>query len=1519
MSRRRLVILVSAAILLGTGAVALIALLLATRTDWGRDRIRNFAESRLAGAVKGKVHIGRISGSLFTDLVVDSFALREPNDSLFISTGQIRVRFDPRDLLDRRILVRDVTIEHPEIHINQDSAGAWNFRKLFPPGPPGPPKGATRNFGDYIVVNDADLRNLRFVLSLPWEPDDSLRGARRDSAITYALGRKDKDIRRAGSGFVQVRTWSDGALELPYAVINHPDSAGLFFQLARLDLKESDPPLDVRNARGTVRLRGDSLWTEIPHFELPGSRGSATGKIWWGSGLPTRYDLTIRADSASLADVAWVYPTLPVTGGGSLTLKIANEDDLRIIDYALSDMDIRTTKSRLQGAMTFGIGGEIMIVKDVEIRATPIDWELIERLTGELPYPFRGPITMTVRAPGGPVNRFRVADAQFAFSDANVPGARAVGRGRGDLDFLFPEFTKFRGFSLDIDRFDLETMQFVDPTFPRLDGWLSGRVTLDSVWNDIRLRNADITHRFADGTPSRITGAGRVTLGEQFLTYDLALDAQPVSLATIARAWPELELEFRGDFAGPVRVQGATDDLAVVADLRGAPGNFVYDGRVDLDSIGGTGFQGTLRFAGMDLRALYDTISMPVTSLNGTAELAITGDSLPNYEGFVVVALQRSMIDTTRIYDDGQLRLRFHDGIATVDTLAVTSVAGTLTGKGALGLRPDRTDSLALYFQADSLGALRPYLLRAATDSAARESINQDSLFALVTAAPLTLFGSIDSLDVRGVVDFENVDAYSVRAERLRLTLGLEDVGTTRVHGTAAITGDTIRAVGVMLQNAALDLELRNRDSLDASLLVELSNGPTINGRGSVTLAPDTSRLVMSSFRVGLVDHEWEAEGPIRARWWGDSGSFALDTVRLVGNRGGIFTLAGFIPANEPVVARLTAENVALADLAALGQSSVQLAGTIGMDLNVRGTSAAPILDVTGHLEGTKVGEVSLERTTFSGHYEDRRFRGGLDVLQKDTTVMAVVANLPVDLALAGRSRRLLDDTLRVSLISRNVDLGLIESFTPSLSEARGRLNANLSLTGRPNARAYEGFLRVDSAGAFVADLGIRVRNVFADIVAQGDTIDIRRISMVSGEESRDSLWVRGAISLADVDDPSFDVTLGARDFHVVDLRRVGDLNISASLQFQGRQSASDLSGNVVVNSGYVIIPPLTSKDVISLDDPDLYSVVDTTLAANRSLLPKAPPAIVQGMTVRNVQISMGSDVRLRSEEANIKLGGAVNVIVGRALGAGGAPQLALEGALTTERGTFLMRFGDGFLSRLFTIEGGQVRFLGDADFNPDLDIRAIYTVRIASSRFATRSDVRIRARLLGTLVQPRIVLESGDDLRVSDSDLISYLITGRPSAEIGGLDYAGDFLLSSLSSNISARFSGRFFDYLQLQTASGGLGVGATTGPPGAFSSLFQGAQLGVGKQLNDRTFVNLTAGLCQLGNQLGFVQTQSSTTLADAFGVSVEYAISRNLGVSMSLEPPQQAAYTCVPTVIGFTATPRQWSFDFFRVWRW
>src|SRR5690606_41412640 len=96
---------------------------------------------------------------------------------------------------------------------------------------------------------------------------------------------------------------------------------------------ESDPPVDVRDSRGDVQTRGDSVLLEDPYFRLPGSIGSGEGKIWWGSGLPTRYDIPVRGGTVRLADVSWVYPTLPREGGGSMRLHIRNNpDNLRIVE-----------------------------------------------------------------------------------------------------------------------------------------------------------------------------------------------------------------------------------------------------------------------------------------------------------------------------------------------------------------------------------------------------------------------------------------------------------------------------------------------------------------------------------------------------------------------------------------------------------------------------------------------------------------------------------------------------------------------------------------------------------------------------------------------------------------------------------------------------------------------------------------------------------------------------------------------------------------------------------------------------------------------------------------------------------------------------------------------------------------------------------------------------------------------------------------------------------------------------------
>ena len=146
---------------------------------------------------------------------------------------------------------------------------------------------------------------------------------------------------------------------------------------------------------------------------------------------------------------------------------------------------------------------------------------------------------------------------------------------------------------------------------------------LDSSWLDVRVSNANLTHTDGPAEPTHVTGGGRITYGEKFMTYDLALHAEPLSLTTLARSYPLLPL--RGTFAGPITVKGMAPELEVTADLTGAAGHVTYVGAADADSIGGYGARGSGTFEALDAAALVGRTTPP-SRLAGTYQVDLTGD-----------------------------------------------------------------------------------------------------------------------------------------------------------------------------------------------------------------------------------------------------------------------------------------------------------------------------------------------------------------------------------------------------------------------------------------------------------------------------------------------------------------------------------------------------------------------------------------------------------------------------------------------------------------------------------------------------------------------------------------------------------------------------------------------------------------------------------------------------------------------------------------------------------------------------
>ena len=212
--RRQLVVLYSALLMFVIGAAVIGGLVAATQSEGGRDWIRRQLERQFVTGMQGRVHIGRMSGSFLTDIRLDSLNITDPEDSLFIASGPLRLTYDPRDILDGRIIVRSADIQHPTVIFREENDHRWNFRKVFPVEAEGPPRprGPRTAFGSLVLLHNVRVHGLDFQLTLPWEPDDTLMGARRDSAVATNLAESRLEIRRAltqGKPGFQ-RTWQIG-------------------------------------------------------------------------------------------------------------------------------------------------------------------------------------------------------------------------------------------------------------------------------------------------------------------------------------------------------------------------------------------------------------------------------------------------------------------------------------------------------------------------------------------------------------------------------------------------------------------------------------------------------------------------------------------------------------------------------------------------------------------------------------------------------------------------------------------------------------------------------------------------------------------------------------------------------------------------------------------------------------------------------------------------------------------------------------------------------------------------------------------------------------------------------------------------------------------------------------------------------------------------------------------------------------------------------------------------------------
>ena len=314
----------------------------------------------------------------------------------------------------------------------------------------------------------------------------------------------------------------------------------------------------------------------------------------------------------------------------------------------------------------------------------------------------------------------------------------------------------------------------------------------------------------------------------------------------------------------------------------------------------------------------------------------------------------------------------------------------------------------------------------------------------------------------------------------------------------------------------------------------------------------------------------------------------------------------------------------------------------------------------------------------------------------------------------------------------------------------------------------------------------------------------------------------------------------------------------------------------------------------------------DTLLSQNREVMPRPPKAVARNLRLENVAVDIGPDVWLRSSEANIKLAGSLNVTLAPQ-NPGEPPRLALEGQLSADKGTYRLNIVDPFIQPTFDVQSGRLQFYGTSDLNPLLDIRAIHTVR-QPRQSANGRDVRVEVDITGTLARPQLALRSPDNLPLSESDLLSYLVTGEPAV---GLDNTGTQVaglgVRAFANIFTNAIPRSVIDIVELQTATPGSDQTASTNP--SYYGLLNTRAI-LGKQLGSKWFLGLSTGLC-------FVNPNA---FKENLGLQLEYRISSLYTAQAAIEPGSSNTRCdkgTTPT-LQTTQTPPQLGFDLFRNWR-
>ncbi len=546
------------------GLLGTIAFFGLTRTEVGRDQLRQTLVDRFNASFAGSLEVKTLQGNLVNDLYASDVRVLSPAGDPVITVDSVTIRPRWTELFRRELSLQTLVLHAPQVHAHRDRAGTWSVQRAFE-RTTAPDGEASLRF----ALVDVRIRDARITTTRDGEAPEIVRD---DWLFDFTQSRIQDFNARA-----TVDWGSDDQLIEAYNVS---------FEMPGRDVRVAALQGQVAHAEGVWSIRQSRISTGATDVRFAGTIPSATARKRTADETrtpdPVAYDIVLGESRIDFDEMRRLSPRLPLSD----LVTVRGRASGPLSSLLIEDFQVRHGRSQVQLRGT-ALGLPDSLDYDVRVLETELFAEDLDAV-------WRHPLPAAIDS----LQRTKLS----IFSEGVLRRTGSPGSSSGLADFF--------------DAFDVRATIDADTDV----GGVDAEVMLRQPGQDTLTYTADIRLDSLDLAP--VTGrqdlrgavSGLVTVGGEGMTVD--------------RLNTEVTARLRRSRIGSQRIDTAAVDATVigrVADVRLAMqqdtgGRIEMAGRFDGGvSIPAYELKGTTR--DFDLGALPS--GLPATSLNAT--VALTG------------------------------------------------------------------------------------------------------------------------------------------------------------------------------------------------------------------------------------------------------------------------------------------------------------------------------------------------------------------------------------------------------------------------------------------------------------------------------------------------------------------------------------------------------------------------------------------------------------------------------------------------------------------------------------------------------------------------------------------------------------------------------------------------------------------------------------------------------------------------------------------------------------------------------